>query len=241
MPWAIIGLALKGGTQLAAEFEQACRGRPPAAVRAPAALAETERGGRARPADPHRGVLSGCRQLLAPARAQPRAAPVGTDLQHRAPAPSPGLSDPAAVSAALAIPTKGVKSVTNLLDEYTHLKNTASSCMLASSRNAGSANWETVRSEITPPRHPKPASESKSGGVSPCFTKHLKITSTMTSKRAPFAASSALCRAMTSTARTSSRHFRTAIGTTTSARPSSAAASATNVANCPRRLRKHRV
>src|SRR5262249_59073409 len=72
------------------------------------ALAEAERGGRARAADPHRGILPGV-SLLAGVGIEPRTAPVGTHLQHGSPAPGLGLSHPAAVSAAGCSTTKGVK------------------------------------------------------------------------------------------------------------------------------------
>ena len=48
---------------------------------------------------------------------------MGKDLQHRAPSPVARLLNPAAVPAAGFISTKGMKSVTDLLDEYNLLTN----------------------------------------------------------------------------------------------------------------------
>src|SRR5262249_57810301 len=81
----------------------------PAAVRPATALAEAERGGRARAADPHRGILPGVSLLAGVGGIEPRTAPVGTHLQHGSPAPGLGLSHPAAVSAAECSTTKAGK------------------------------------------------------------------------------------------------------------------------------------
>src|SRR5207248_10721724 len=54
-------------------------------------------------------------------RSQPRTAPVGKNLQHRPPSSGSRLLNPAAVPAAGLISKKGMKTVNNLLDEYTSL------------------------------------------------------------------------------------------------------------------------
>ena len=46
---------------------------------------------------------------------------VGKNLQHRPPSSGPRLLNSASVPAPVLIPTKGMKSVTHLLDEYSHL------------------------------------------------------------------------------------------------------------------------
>ena len=51
--------------------------------------------------------------------------PLGKDLQYRPPPSGPRLPNPAAVPAATRTPSKGMKSVTNLLDEYIWLTNPA--------------------------------------------------------------------------------------------------------------------
>src|SRR5438874_13543423 len=56
----------------------------PALVRFVTAISQAQRRGRARPADSHRGVLSGHGLLAGDEETQPRAATVGADLQHGA-------------------------------------------------------------------------------------------------------------------------------------------------------------
>src|SRR5205807_3391421 len=90
----------------------------PVLVRFATAISQAQRRGRARPADPHRGVLSGHGLLAGDEETQPRAATVGADLQHGAATSVARLLNPAAVPAAGFISEKGMKSVTNLLDEY---------------------------------------------------------------------------------------------------------------------------
>src|SRR5712692_8118624 len=92
-----------------------------APVRLTAPLSQAQRIGRTRPAHSHRRVLSGHNLLAGDEKAQSRIAAMGKDLQHRAPSPVARLLNPAAVPAAGFISTKGMKSVTDLLDEYTLL------------------------------------------------------------------------------------------------------------------------
>jgi len=87
----------------------------PALVRFATAISQAQRRGRARPADSHRGVLSGHGLLAGDEETQPRAATVGADLQHGAATSVARLLNPAAVPAAGFISEKGMKSVTNLL------------------------------------------------------------------------------------------------------------------------------
>src|ERR1017187_152830 len=70
------------------------------------------------PTVPHRGVLSGYALLAGDEETQSRTPAVGNNLQHRASSSGPRLLNPAAVLAPDLIPTKGMKSVTYLLDEY---------------------------------------------------------------------------------------------------------------------------
>src|SRR5207237_10538945 len=79
---------------------------------------------------PHRGVLSGLRLLAGDENPQPRTAPVGKNLQHRPPSSGSRLLNPAAVPAAGLISKKGMKTVNNLLDEYSRLTFAARHCTL---------------------------------------------------------------------------------------------------------------
>ncbi len=121
MPFPIRALQVDGGSEFAAEFELACQVRGLHLFVLPPALPQTQRLGRTRQPYPQRGVLPGHGLLAGDEKAQPRAAPVGEDLQHRASSPVARLLNPAAVPAAGFISAKGMKSVTNLLDESTTL------------------------------------------------------------------------------------------------------------------------
>src|SRR6516164_9619385 len=116
MPFPIRALQVDGGSEFAAEFEQACQQRglylfvlPP---RSPKLNGAVERANRTH----HGGVLPGHTLLAGDEKAQPRTPPLGKHLQHRPSSPVARLLDSAAVLAARFISTKGMKSVTHLLD-----------------------------------------------------------------------------------------------------------------------------
>src|SRR6266853_1850937 len=90
-----------------------------ALVRAASALAQTQWRRRTRPSHPQRGVLPDHGLFAGDEKAQSRAAALGEDLQHRPPSSGHRLPNPTTVPASELIPTKGMKSVTHLLDEYT--------------------------------------------------------------------------------------------------------------------------
>jgi len=115
MPFPIRALQVDGGSEFAADFEQACQQcglrlfvLPP---RSPKLNGAVERAQRTH----NRGVLSGHGLLAGDEETQPRAATVGADLQHGAATSVARLLNPAAVPAAGFISEKGMKSVTNLL------------------------------------------------------------------------------------------------------------------------------
>jgi len=121
MPFPIRALQVDGGSEFAAEFEQACEQRglhlfvlPP---RSPKLNGAVERANRTHTEEFYQ--VTPC--SLEMKKTQSRTPAMGTRLQHRAPSPGPGLSHSPPVSLPVLISAKGMKSVTHLLDEYRSL------------------------------------------------------------------------------------------------------------------------
>ena len=119
MPFPIRAVQVDGGSEFAAEFEQACQQRglhlfvlPP---RSPKLNGAVERANRT-PTEEFYQVTP-CSLQMNKLNRELRQ----WDLQHRTPSPGPRLSNPAPVPAPVPIPTKGMKCVTHPLDEYTGL------------------------------------------------------------------------------------------------------------------------
>ncbi len=116
MPFAIRAISVDNGAEFMAGFETACRDRAIILLTLPPPEAPAARHGGACQPDPHRGVPRGDRRAARDGTLAAGPARVGARLQHRAPAPGPGLPDASRVPR-----VAGVAGVTEVPDEYTHL------------------------------------------------------------------------------------------------------------------------
>jgi putative transposase len=132
MPFSIRAVQVDGGSEFAAEFEQACQlcglhlfVLPP---RSPKLDGAVERANRTHTEKFYQVTARALqvKKLNRELRQWER------NLQHRAPSSDARLLNPAPVPASQLIPTKGMKSVTHLLDEYSCLTRYYSPCKVAS-------------------------------------------------------------------------------------------------------------
>ncbi len=104
----IRAVQVDGGSEFAAEFEQACQQRGLRLFVLPPRSPQTQRGGGTGSTHSYRGVLPGDRLLVGDGGPQSRTPGLGENLQHRAPSPVARLPHTTAIPLAVAFRTKGL-------------------------------------------------------------------------------------------------------------------------------------